>query len=873
MTMTMRRRMDNGRRKFDFSPTSSYFRNDYRQRHNNSFSSTLSLSHSFSTKSFSSMDHVSNLSSESNHANTNINTNINTNTNNDNIHKNMEVNLQMDFFGEPITFFLTNNNNQIQNTMESIDAFLLTIASRGKLASGGGDEHGIEMAAAHSSSIAWSNLLQNIDQIMNDNNNNGNFSLSCSSPMAVATLLSPLLAQCGSAYVHSLDREYLSQVNYSSSSTSSSTSLSSSSNRDVQTNSNSQTKRGRSLLQWGKDAVAQTVQQQRQDVTNLVLSRRETAHLKALHHLLRDEHRDAMHTLFRLLHESPGDLLALLLILDIACHLGEKEILFRAATTIASYWTERGGGGGSTNRSQQQPGHALGMSTIATCLSINGRYKEAEQFCNQSQTFQDMEGTSGSSTWALAHSYDAEGRVSEGVSLLSGYDGMASYRDCGFLFFDSRLAAMGARFTYDRDGANADRVALRLYDHAFDRVMKYSGYTATDDDYDVDNDDEHNILPLIRSVPKGKGEVFGVVAGGAAKSFIGSLFGDGGGGSGAAASTADGKASNNTPGQNKKMEEEEGEDMDINRSSHGKQGIKPVTFENIFCWLPPTPQFLTDATFLLLRLTFGGAIEGNDPRWKGIKQAWKKVIYNEIQIQKQQHHHHQQQQQYQPEEQQNQSKVLLKFSPMARIASSLVVDDVVLEHAELCNKDNPLLSTQLEQCSHLIGKLLKLGMDNGQCTSTSTNDNDNNTDMDEDVHENHHDDTVMTKEWIYLSHRLADIRDGRQSPENNDDHGNSLLTGNTYFVQDIHGWDSTLRPFLEHSTFHAARNSADDPHALNLARAVCSEGVSLRPNSPETWWRYSIILEKLGDLTAAEDALATSVSLGSGEGGRVGGGE
>ena len=57
--------------------------------------------------------------------------------------------------------------------------------------------------------------------------------------------------------------------------------------------------------------------------------------------------------------------------------------------------------------------------------------------------------------------------------------------------------------------------------------------------------------------------------------------------------------------------------------------------------------------------------------------------------------------------------------------------------------------------------------------------------------------------------------------------------------------------------------------SVSLARSVCSQGVTLRPNSPEEWWRYSIVLGLLGDDVASEDALAASLSFGGGQGVRL----
>ncbi len=82
---------------------------------------------------------------------------------------------------------------------------------------------------------------------------------------------------------------------------------------------------------------------------------------------------------------------------------------------------------------------------------------------------------------------------------------------------------------------------------------------------------------------------------------------------------------------------------------------------------------------------------------------------------------------------------------------------------------------------------------------------------------------------------------------------------------DLEGWEMDVRPILEHAICYAACK-AGDLDALLLARAVCSKSVTLRSNSPEEWWRYSMILTLLGDEIAAEDAFEASVGFGSGQG-------
>ena len=80
-------------------------------------------------------------------------------------------------------------------------------------------------------------------------------------------------------------------------------------------------------------------------------------------------------------------------------------------------------------------------------------------------------------------------------------------------------------------------------------------------------------------------------------------------------------------------------------------------------------------------------------------------------------------------------------------------------------------------------------------------------------------------------------------------------------------WDFEARPILEHAVVFAACK-AGDIESLSLARAICSQGVTIRTNSPEEWWRYSIVLGLLGDERGSEDALQHSINFGSGQGSR-----
>ena len=99
----------------------------------------------------------------------------------------------------------------------------------------------------------------------------------------------------------------------------------------------------------------------------------------------------------------------------------------------------------------------------------------------------------------------------------------------------------------------------------------------------------------------------------------------------------------------------------------------------------------------------------------------------------------------------------------------------------------------------------------------------------------------------------------------------SFLSQSLYTLQPfIKAWDSDTRALLERLICYSSRQT-DDYNGICAARSVCSESITLRANSPEVWWRYSYILDKLGDHEAAENARNTSYSLGKGEGGNISG--
>ena len=354
-------------------------------------------------------------------------------------------------------------------------------------------------------------------------------------------------------------------------------------------------------------------------------------------------------------------------------------------------------------------------------------------------------------------------------------------------------------------------------------------------------------------------------------------------------------------------------------SSSLETSILPTrSLEDILCWLPPTPQLLVDATILLLRMTIGGTLGeqkkninvkngrgGNDERWFALRSAWE----NTIRISS-------------TTASSSSTSPSIRLPPMARIVASLVVDDIVNDDAEtrkrrtatITDYNNNISSVgeKLSIGANLLGKAMRLARRQVSSNSDTngTFDNDDSTNVDGGSN-NRVVENEESEEWIRATTALAEAWDilhsrpytyGDGGGENNDNK-NNLPVSTGMFTSDFEGWEMDMRPLLEHGMVHAILKSCeggyqkddekdnnDDSNeclnekldvkdkerrnmarirCLHLARSICSEGVALRPNSPETWWRYGDVLEALGDKAAAENARAASISLGKDEGGRV----
>lgn len=252
---------------------------------------------------------------------------------------------------------------------------------------------------------------------------------------------------------------------------------------------------------------------------------------------------------------------------------------------------------------------------------------------------------------------------------------------------------------------------------------------------------------------------------------------------------------------------------------------QPRTLEDALCWLPPSPLILTQATSLLFRLTLVDVVSQSDQRWVDLKAAWKYSLdaaANEDNTHKP-----------------------FEFMPMALLASSLLLN---LESLHV--KKLPRRLENAMQGLNKLGKLLKLGQPRDGTSTAST----------------------TSSEWKEVLKHLASARETCQRwevPKGMDSATylpSSSVDCNNSETNHQHpiGWDFDARQFLEHGLCYAALQ-VGDYDSLCLARAICSEGTTLRQNCPEVWWRYGVVLDMLGDEVAAENARAASISLGSGE--------
>lgn len=236
-----------------------------------------------------------------------------------------QTHLQLDFFGEPVTFVTTLSSSSsttdvksqkkaISNAMAALDGFLLAVISKGKSCTDGGDEAGLDVRPAHASAISWSEVLRYAsvwNQAINDTDDKSTDHSSGvrwiqAAPMLAVVAVAPVLAQAGSAYVQHLDQ--LLQ----------------------HTQSVAPGMPPIQLMEMANTAVSHLEQAVDGDESSLSLwNDRERRHLQVLKWLLQDEHATALVHVLNLLRQCPGDALALSLAMDLSQTVGDKESALR----------------------------------------------------------------------------------------------------------------------------------------------------------------------------------------------------------------------------------------------------------------------------------------------------------------------------------------------------------------------------------------------------------------------------------------------------------------------------------------------------------------------------------------------------------------
>jgi len=681
------------------------------------------------------------------------------------------------------------SSDSIINATSSFDGMALCILSRGSAnLHTGNDGDGPEARAFHSSAMAWSELIRCAWEWNCTDSGSSNI---ISSPMLAVASVAPVLAQGGSHYVHRIDRLL-------------------STTRDIPDRPPPSLYEMAQNAASFRDAILPTASYVGISSINgepiHLVTPRERWHLHALHQLLQNNHQDAMGAYLRLLELYPGDLLGLSLALDVAHTIGDSEAACRAATNVSSYWTERDGG--ALRLQQSHPAQNMATSLISVGLSSSSsssRASTAERLAEIAMS-RDVEGSGGTSIWAISNCLASEGRSSEMTSKLSSYDGTQSYEACGYLHFNTRMKGYAGIALLDQKRNGADRSALAKYDGGFGNVLEYSGNT-------VEGKEKGGEEVCLREkrIPR---SVRQDVAGAVGSMFTGWFGSSNGNGDG---------TTNQTQQQSDSSKAVEVQDV---------KKLKRRMIEDVVCWLPPSPLLLTHATALLLRLTLCKAIPESDDRWADMRVAWSTAL------------------QESGNKDTTESKSPIEFMPLAMVASSLVIDPN--EHLHSISKVSRPLQCAM-QGFHKMGKLMKLGQ--LKLASTSALDESSNT-------------TLIEDEWREVMKLLAQARDSChrwEMPTGLSSSTYTLPTSNEASSSSI-GWDFDLRQFLEYPLNYAAMQ-VGDYESLCLARTICSEGTTLRSNCPEVWWRYGNVLDKLGDGVAAENARAASISLGSGEGG------
>ena len=242
------------------------------------------------------------------------------------------------------------------------------------------------------------------------------------------------------------------------------------------------------------------------------------------------------------------------------------------------------------------------------------------------------------------------------------------------------------------------------------------------------------------------------------------------------------------------------------------------TLEDVLVWMPPTVPLLTDATLLLLRLTLNGTVSTNNRRWESISKAWTIVL----------------------DVQKRYKQDLASNGSLACLAMSIFLKP------EECGGDK-VGNGRIAHALHLLGQKLQLG------------------------NVEHQQDSESVAVGHVIRDNVAESAPSFWLPESDQPQVWKEIVDSIVEEMDYPNgfplWEFDSRPIIEHTLTYAACK-AGDIESLSTARAVCSQAVTLRPNSPEVWWRYSIVLGLLGDVRGSEDALIQSINVGAGQGAR-----
>lgn len=135
------------------------------------------------------------------------------------------VKIELDFFGEPVSFLGIKPSDKVNNAMAAMDGFLLAAITKGRTCVLGGDEAGIFMKAPHSVAVAWAEALrfatfwnQPMPVVVDDADTDTDDNTASddditadrrrrhkSSPMLAVVAVAPLLAHTGLSYAKHLD--------------------------------------------------------------------------------------------------------------------------------------------------------------------------------------------------------------------------------------------------------------------------------------------------------------------------------------------------------------------------------------------------------------------------------------------------------------------------------------------------------------------------------------------------------------------------------------------------------------------------------------------------------------------------------------------